>query len=115
MRLVRLRGSSCATTDLSRPLDEIKAIAESKKAGFMIVATDTWWNGPSGATYADFIRTLQTEEFLVLDVEAMPGFDPAEMLIPDDGHWSREGHKFVADRIKDFIESHQLIDQPLSR
>ena len=96
-------------------LNEIKSVAESKNAGFMIVTTDKWWNGPSGATYADFIRTLQSEEFLVLDVEAMPGFDPAKMVIPDDGHWSREGHEFVADRIKDFIEINQLIDQQLSR
>ena len=91
-------------------LDEIKVIAESKKAGFMIVATERWWNSPSDATYADFIRTLQEEGFLVLDVEAMPDFDPTEMLIPDDGHWSGEGHEFVADRIKDFIESNRLID-----
>jgi hypothetical protein len=45
----------------------------------------------------------------------MPGFVPAEMLIPDDGHWNREGHEFVADRIKDFIESNRLIDQSPSR
>ena len=93
-------------------LDEIRATAESKKARFMIVATDRWWNAPSGATYTDFIRTLQTEEFLVLDVEAMPGFDPAEMLIPDDGHWSREGHEFVAEKIKALIESSQLLGKP---
>ena len=96
-------------------LDEIRTIAESKKAGFMIVATDRWWNGPSGATYADFIGTLQTEGFLVLDVEAMPGFDPSEMLIPDDGHWSREGHEFVAEQIKEFIETNRLIDQSPSK
>lgn len=96
-------------------LDEIKATAESKKSGFMIVATDRWWNGPSGATYAHFISSMQKEEFLILDVEAMPGFYPAEMLIPNDGHWSREGHKFVADQIKDFIESNRLIDLQLSK
>ncbi|MCI0558735.1 MAG: GDSL-type esterase/lipase family protein [Nitrososphaera sp.] len=96
-------------------LDEMRKIAESKEAKFMIVATDRWWNGPTGETYQDFIDTLQTEGFLVLDVEAMPGFDPGEMLIPDDGHWSRTGHEFVAEKIKDLIESHQLLSQPHSR
>ena len=93
-------------------LDEIRATAESKKAGFLVVATDRWWNAPSGATYPDFIRKLATEGFLVLDAEAMPGFDPAEMLIPDDGHWSREGHEFVAEKIKSLIESSQLLGKP---
>lgn len=96
-------------------LDELQTIAKSNKAEFMIVSTDKWWNGPSGTTYTDFISTLQTEEFLVLDVEAMPGFDPAEMIIPDDGHWNKEGHEFVADRIKDFIESKRLIEEPISK
>ena len=93
-------------------LDEMRNIAESKEAKFMIVATDRWWNSPSGETYKDFIDTLQTEGFLVLDVESMPGFDPGEKLIPDDGHWSRAGHEFVAEKIKDLIESHQLLSQP---
>jgi lysophospholipase L1-like esterase len=93
-------------------IDEMRTIAESRKARFMIVTTDKWWNHPSGETYKDFIDTLQTEGFLVLDVESMPGFDPVEMLIPDDGHWSRAGHEFVAEKIKDFIESNQLLFQP---
>jgi lysophospholipase L1-like esterase len=93
-------------------IDEMKSIAESKKAKFMIVTTDRWWNSPSRETYADFINTLRTEGFLVLDVESMPGFDPEIMLIPDDGHWNQAGHKFVADKIKAFIESSKLLDQP---
>ncbi|MGI0014581.1 MAG: SGNH/GDSL hydrolase family protein [Nitrososphaera sp.] len=93
-------------------LDEMRNIAESKEARFMIVATDRWWNNPSGETYKDFIDTLQTEGFLVLDVESRPGFDRGEMLIPDDGHWSRAGHEFVADKIKELIESNQLLGQP---
>ena len=92
-------------------LDEMRNIAESKEAKFMIVATDRWWNSPSGETYKDFIDTLRTEGFLVLDVESMPGFNPGEMLIPDDGHWSKAGHEFVAERIRDLIESNQLLSQ----
>ena len=96
-------------------IDEMRKIAESRDAKFMIVATDRWWNLPSGATYKDFIHTLQSKGFLVLDVETMPGFNPEEMLIPEDGHWSKEGHEFVAHQIQGFIESHQLIDQSLAR
>lgn len=96
-------------------IDEIKNTAESRNATFMIVATDQWWNYPSGETYSDFVTTMQSEGFLVLDVESIPGFDPKEMLIPDDGHWNKSGHEFVAKRIKDFIESNRLIDQPASK
>lgn len=78
----------------------------------MIVATDHWWNGPSGETYNDFVDRLHSEGFLVLDVEAMPGFDPGGMFIPGDGHWSPAGHEFVAEKIRDFIDFNQLLIQP---
>jgi lysophospholipase L1-like esterase len=93
-------------------LDEMRNIAESKKAKFMIVATDRWWNSPSSETYQDFINTLQAEGFLVLDVESLPGFDPEVMLIPDDGHWNQAGHKFVSEKIKVAIESDRLLGKP---
>jgi lysophospholipase L1-like esterase len=93
-------------------LDEIRNIAESRKAKFMIVATGRWWESTSGGTYKDFINTLQDNGFLVLEVESMPGFDPEEMLIPNDGHWNQAGHKFVAEKIQAFIETHQLLSQP---
>lgn len=92
-------------------IDEIRNIAESKNAKFMIVTTDRWWNSPSEETYDDFVKALQTEGFLVLDVEAMPGFDSAAMLIPEDGHWSQSGHEFVAAKIQEFIESNHLLIQ----
>ena len=90
-------------------IDEIRNIAESRKAKFMIVATDRWWNGPPGETYQDFIDRLQTEGFLVLDVEALPRFDPDEMVIPEDGHWNRAGHAFTAEAIEAVIEKDQLL------
>jgi hypothetical protein len=93
-------------------LDEMRNIAEARKAKFMIVATDRWWNGPSGATYEDFINTLRTEGFLVLDAESTAGFDPGVMLIPDDSHWNQAGHTFMAEKIRAFIETHQLLGQP---
>ena len=93
-------------------LDEIRNIAESRNAKLMIVTTDRWWNSRSNETYADFIKTLEAEGFLVLDVESMPGFDPEVMLIPDDGHWNQAGHKFVADSVEDFIQSNRLLSQP---
>jgi lysophospholipase L1-like esterase len=93
-------------------LHEISETAESKEASLMIVATDQWWNSSSEETYTDFIEALHFEGFFVLDVEAMPGFDPAEMLIQDDGHWSQAGHEFVAEKIWEFIENNQLLTQP---
>jgi lysophospholipase L1-like esterase len=93
-------------------LNEIESLAESKGAKFMIVATDSWWNHPSEESYQDFMDTLQTEGFLVLDVESTAGFEPDKMIIPDDGHWSRAGHEFVAEKIESFIESNQLLQQP---
>lgn len=93
-------------------IDEIRNIAESKNAKFMIVTTDRWWNYPSEETYEDFVTTLQDEGFLVLDVESMPGFDREEMLIPDDGHWNQAGHAYVAEKIKALIRAHQLLNQP---
>lgn len=93
-------------------IDEMSSIAESREAKFMIVTTDRWWNHPARETYKDLVTTLQGEGFLVLDVESMPGFDPEDMLIPDDGHWSQSGHEFVAEKIKEFVETHQLLGQP---
>jgi len=93
-------------------LHEISKIAESRGARFMIVATDRWWNAPSGQTYRDFIDSLHSEGFLVLDVESVPGFDPVKMLISDDGHWNSAGHEFVAEEIMHFIESNQLLILP---
>jgi lysophospholipase L1-like esterase len=92
-------------------LDEMKNIAESRKAKFMIVATDRWWDVPSGETYKDFINLLRAKGFLVLDVESMAGFDPEIMLIPEDGHWNQAGHKFAAEKIKELIESGQLLSR----
>jgi lysophospholipase L1-like esterase len=90
-------------------LDEIQNITEKKQAKFMIVATSRWWNAPAGITYKDLISTLQERGFSVLDVESLPGFEPEQMLITNDGHWNAAGHEFVAQKIKDFIESKQLL------
>lgn len=93
-------------------IDELRDITEARKAKFMIVTTDSWWNSRSSDTYQDFITALQTEHFLVLDVAAMPGFDPAEMLIPDDGHWNQSGNDFVAEQLKALIETDELWSLP---
>jgi hypothetical protein len=89
----------------------MRNMANSKEAEFMIVATDEWWNGSSDETYPEFIDALRTEGFLVLDIESTPGWEPGEMIIPDDGHWNREGHEFVAEKIKVLIESNELVSQ----
>ena len=88
---------------------EMRAIAESKNAPFLIVATRRWWNAPAGATYPDFITALRAEGYLVLDVETLPGFQPETMVIPGDGHWNPAGHAFVAEQIQRLIETQQLV------
>jgi lysophospholipase L1-like esterase len=93
-------------------INEIRSIAASKHAKFLIVSTDRWWSSPSGGTYRELINTLQNEGYPVLDVESMPGFDPEKMNIPDDGHWNQAGHEFVAETIQGFIEMHQLLGKP---
>lgn len=93
-------------------IDEMKKIAESNKANFLIVTTDRWWNYPAADSYEDFVVLLESKGFLVLDVESMPGFDPDKMLIPDDGHWNKMGHEFVAEKIESLIETQQLLRQP---
>lgn len=90
-------------------IGEMRKIAESRNAKFMVVATDRWWNHPAEETYEDFVSTMQSEGFLVLDVESIRGFDPEKMLIPNDGHWNQSGHEFVAEKIKELIETHQLL------
>jgi len=37
------------------------------------------------------------------------------MHIPDDGHWSRAGHEFVAEKIENFIENNDLHSEPLNQ
>jgi lysophospholipase L1-like esterase len=93
-------------------VDEIRNIAKARKAKFMIVITDRWWNYPTEDTYEDFVIRLQNEGFVVLDVESMTGFDPEVMIIPDDGHWNRDGHEFVAEKIKALIVKQEFISQP---
>jgi hypothetical protein len=90
----------------------MRTVAASKQANFLTVATSRWWNASGGSTYADLLSTLQANGFSPLDVEAMPGFDPAKMLIPDDGHWNAAGHEFVAQKIEAAIESNQLLSLP---
>jgi lysophospholipase L1-like esterase len=90
-------------------LDEIRNFANAKDAGLIIVATDRWWNHPSGAGYNDFINSLEANKYLVLDIEAMSNFDPEQMVIPDDGHWNKLGHEFVAEKIEEVIAEQHLL------
>jgi lysophospholipase L1-like esterase len=90
-------------------LAEMRTIAESRDVPFMIVATQRWWNAPAGATYQDLIAALRAERYLVLDVEALPGYQPEAMVIPRDGHWNSAGHAFVAEQIQRLIETQQLV------
>ena len=91
-------------------LAELKRGVEAEGAEFMIVATEHWWNAAANGGYQDFLDTLRAAGFLVLDVEAEPGFNPGQMLIPDDGHWNSAGHAFVAGVIQNAIDERQLLN-----
>jgi lysophospholipase L1-like esterase len=95
-------------------LAEMKKIAEAKDVPFAIVATQRWWNAPSGASYQDFLTALQAEGYRVLDVETAPGFDAETMVIAEDGHWNAAGHAFVARQIQDLIETQHWLNQSTS-
>lgn len=90
-------------------LAEIRDLAASMDARFLIVATDSWWNGPKGWTYADFLDELKAQGFVVLDVPSASGYQPGRMLIPDDGHWNPEGHEFVAELLSAYIKADTLL------
>jgi hypothetical protein len=95
-------------------LSEIREIADSRDVPFVIAATERWWNAPSGATYVDFIAALRAEGYIVLEVETLPGFDAATMVIPGDGHWNSAGHEFVAEQIETLIETQHWLDESAS-
>lgn len=90
-------------------LNEMRDGAEAEGAEFLIVATERWWNGRSEESYEALMARLEREGFWVLDVDSAPGFEPGEMLIPEDGHWSGAGHLFVAEKIKELIEANELV------
>lgn len=91
-------------------LKEIRLLAELNGAKFMIVPMRTWWNPPSGEAFERFLDALRANEFLMIDdVESLPGFDTKKMRLPQDPHWNSAGHRFVADKIKEYIESEQLL------
>ncbi len=39
-------------------------------------------------------------------------WDGTRMRLPGDGHWNRDGHTFVAARVIEHIERHELLDDP---
>jgi len=88
-----------------RLMDEMRRVATDRGAQFLVVACSSWWRGPpSGGTYGTLIDALRADGFQVIDVDSLPGFDPARMTIPDDGHWNASGHAFVACAIRGCIE-----------
>lgn len=94
-------------------LDAIREAAASQGAGFMIVATDSWWNAPPGEQYETFMAQVEDHGFIVLDVTIADGFDPDQMIIAGDGHWNAAGHQFVAGKIIDIVEGQKLLGDRL--
>jgi hypothetical protein len=92
-----------------RLLREMRTVAQSRGAKFMIVSSSAWWDNRPEKPYPRFIDTLRQGGFLVLDLESIDGYDDTTMQIPNDRHWNAEGHGFVARETKTFIEMQQLI------
>jgi lysophospholipase L1-like esterase len=107
----RLRSADTGETPyaLTRALlREIENVASQNGARFMIATTKVFWPRRDG--YENFVDVLRSDGFSVLDVEDQ--FDHETMIIPDDGHWNRVGHEFVARRIEEHIESNKLLGTP---
>lgn len=106
------RGESGDPFGLMRAIvDEVRSVARQNGAGFMMVSTPRYWIGDemAGGSYEDLVAAIRSAGILLLDVESLPGFDHASMVIPDDGHWSPEGHVFLAEELAGIIEQQQLL------
>ncbi len=90
-------------------IDEIRRVAEGAGARFMIAATGAYWPLETSARFEQLTAALTRRGVELIDVEAAVGFDPEHMRLPDDGHWSPQGHAFVARQVLDFIERRQLL------
>ncbi len=89
-------------------LKEIENVSRQNGAEFMIVTTRVFWS--QAETYTSFVDILRSDGFSVLDVEEK--FNHEEMIIPDDGHWNQAGHKFVASKIEEHMDSNNLLGAP---
>lgn len=76
-------------------LEAMSAAARRQGADFLIVANSQFWFSPSGS-YERLLAELRAVGLDVVDVEALPGWEPEAMQILGDGHWNARGHDFVA-------------------
>ncbi len=87
-------------------------VSQTGGARLLVVATGMFWHPDSTGTYDELLTILDQQGLEVLDVEACEGFDGTRMRLPGDGHWNRDGHTFVAARVIEHIERHELLDDP---
>lgn len=95
-------------------VDEIRKIAETE-AQFMIVMNSVYWSKYSAGTYKELVRELRDNRVYVLDVDTSAGYSKERMTIPGDGHWNKDGHRFVAERVLELIGEKKLLDLEDSR
>ncbi len=76
--------------------------AHSVGAQLVLVSNSTYWFSPRGS-YARLVAELRAAGHLVLDVESLPRWDCASMVVQGDGHWNARGHAFVAERLAEVI------------
>jgi len=87
-------------------IGEIRKIADTLPAKFMIVSTSKFWM--TTESYADFITALKADRFPVIDIESCKGYFDEQMELPGDTHWNKTGHRFVAKEIFQFISDKEL-------
>ncbi|MEM7350220.1 MAG: GDSL-type esterase/lipase family protein [Acidobacteriota bacterium] len=91
-------------------VERIRRAAAGGGARLLLVTTPMYSSPDAPGTYAEFLITLRARGLQVLDVEALEGFSPEAMRLPNDGHWNSTGHAFVAARLTEMITEQALLD-----
>lgn len=76
-------------------VNALRSEARRVGASFVVVANSQFWFSPWGS-HERLVDELRGAGHDVIDVESLPGWEPATMQIPGDGHWNARGHEFVA-------------------
>ena len=92
-------------------IDSIANVVTTINARFMIVSVNKHWFVESDPTDREPLRILEDKGYDVLDIDERKGYSEHQMTIPDDGHWNKDGHTFVAQQLKTFIEQRALLEE----
>jgi lysophospholipase L1-like esterase len=76
-------------------VDAMRDEAKRVGASFLVLTNSEFWH-PGAGSYQRLVNELQKAGHDIIAVEALRGWDPEAMKIPDDGHWNAAGHRFIA-------------------